>query len=59
MIWQLGPLRLTALLFIVVILLYISCNFGKGVSYLHDKACWTDFETLGGSKLALFVYIPK
>jgi len=34
----------------------ISCNFGKRVSYLHDRACWIDFEALDGSKLVLCVF---
>jgi len=37
----------------------ISCNFGKRVSYLQDRACWIDFEAQDGSKLALFVSSPK
>jgi hypothetical protein len=37
----------------------ISCNFGKRVSYLQDRACWIDFEAQDGSKLALFVSFPK
>ena len=37
----------------------ISCNFGMRVSYLHDRACWIDFEPQDGSKVALFVSFSK
>jgi len=37
----------------------ISCNFGKRVSYLHDRAYRIEFEALDGSKLALFVSFPR